>query len=113
MSEARLAPRLRRLPRTVVAGRRVRVAVTVRDRLLGLSRLPLSLAGGGLLIPGCRSVHTFGMRFVLDVFFLGRDGAVLRAARRVPPRRILVCRAATAVLELPSQAGGERASRRS
>lgn len=54
-----------------------------------------------LLIPRCRSVHTFGMRFPIDVAFLDRDGRVLRLARGVPPNRVLWCRAAAAVLEAP------------
>ena len=107
MSEAKPARRLRSLPREAVSGRLIPVATTVRSRLLGLSGIARARAGDGLLIPGCRSVHTLGMRFALDVFFLGPDGAVVRAVRRVPPRRVLVCCAAAAVLELPSQAGGE------
>jgi len=31
-----------------------------------------------LLIPRCRSVHTFGMRFALDLFWLDEWGRVLR-----------------------------------
>ena len=29
----------------------------------------------GLLIPRCRSVHTYGMRFPLDLLFLGRTAS--------------------------------------
>ena len=64
-------------------------------------------AGAGLLIPRCASVHTFGMRFALDVYFLDRDGRVLAVHRRVPPRRVLWHRGARKVLEIPS-ATGER-----
>ena len=87
-----------------LAGRRVRVAATWRARLLGLALLDRDSAGPGLLIPGCRSVHTFGMRFGLDLVFL--DGAMMPVSvrRRVPPRRIALERRAHSVLELP--AGG-------
>ena len=54
-----------------------------------------------LLIPGCRSVHTFGMRFALDIVFLDARGRVVRLERAVPRNRVLVCRAAAAVLEAP------------
>jgi hypothetical protein len=54
-----------------------------------------------LLIPRCRSVHTFGMRFALDLFWLDEWGRVLRVDRAVGPRRIRSCRAAVAVLEVP------------
>ena len=46
------------------------VATTVSSRLLGLALLRREHAGAGLLIPRCRSVHTFGMRFPIDVLFL-------------------------------------------
>jgi uncharacterized protein len=78
---------------------RAYVAMTRRSRLLGLGWLDDLPEGAGLLIPRCNSVHTFGMRFALDVDFLDADGQVLRRARAVPPRRILWCRRATAVLE--------------
>jgi hypothetical protein len=55
-----------------------------------------------LLIPRCRSVHTFGMRFSIDVAFLDADGRVLRVARDVPPRRVVSCRGAAGVLEAPA-----------
>ncbi len=54
-----------------------------------------------LLIPRCRSVHTFGMRFALDLFWLDEWGRVLRVDRGVAPGRIRSCRAAVAVLEAP------------
>jgi uncharacterized protein len=83
------------------------VAESFRSRLLGLSWRDRSKAGPGLLIPRCSSVHTFGMRFELDVFFLDGAGRVVVGHRAVPPRRVLCCREACAVLEIPSGEGGE------
>jgi hypothetical protein len=90
------------------------VAVGRRARLLGLAHLDPEQAGAGLLIPNCSSVHTFGMRFPLDLVFLnawpgpaGREaGAQVRLLtihRDVPPRRLVWCRAAAAVLEVPAE----------
>ncbi len=93
------------LPRREVLGVLVPVAVTRRSRLAGLALLPRERAGGGLLIPGCRSVHTFGMRFPLLAVFLG-PGETVIAARHAPPRRLLAERRAVAVLEVPAPAGG-------
>ena len=87
-----------------LAGRRVLVASTRRSRLLGLALLDREAAGAGLLIPGCRSVHTFGMRFGLDLVFLNGAMAPVSVRPRVPPRRVALERRARAVLELP--AGG-------
>jgi trehalose synthase len=96
--------RLRRLPSTTVLGRETPVAAGFRARLLGLSRLDRDEAGAGLLIPRCSGVHTFGMRFALDLVFLDRRGGVLSTRRAVPPRRLAADRRAAAVLELPSGA---------
>jgi uncharacterized membrane protein (UPF0127 family) len=59
-------------------------------------------AGQGLLLPGCRSVHTFGMRFPLDLVFLDADQRVIEIRRDVRPRRIVRSSEASAVLEMPS-----------
>jgi uncharacterized membrane protein (UPF0127 family) len=101
------AGRLRALPRRTVRGRDVAVATGFRSRLLGLSRLSRARAGAGLLIPRCAGVHTFGMRFELDLCFLDREGRALAVHRRVPPRRLRWHRGAAAVLEIPSPQGGE------
>ena len=71
-------------------------------RMLGLAHLDPAPDGRGLLIPGCRSVHTFGMRFAIDIHFIDRDGDVIRSEMAVKPRRMLYCRRACAVLELQS-----------
>jgi uncharacterized membrane protein (UPF0127 family) len=90
------------LARVEILGFRVRVGTGLPSRLLGLALLPRERAGPGLLIPLCSSVHTFGMRFALDVLFLDGDGRVIELRRGVPPRRVIRCPGAVAVLELPS-----------
>jgi uncharacterized membrane protein (UPF0127 family) len=73
--------------------------------LLGRRSLP---AGEGVLIRPAPSVHTFFMRFAIDVVFLSRDGEVMKVAHAVQPWRIRSCRRAYAVLELSA---GEAARR--
>jgi hypothetical protein len=102
--EGRLAARLRRLPFEQVNGVVVPVAVGLRARAVGLAGLDRDAAGVGLLIPRCASVHTFWMRFPLDIAFLDERGEVIEERLSVPPRRLLSQRAAKAVLERP--AGG-------
>lgn len=97
-----LATRFAHLPRERFGAIEVPVAVTSGSRLLGLSHLDRALAGPGLLIPRCRAVHTFGMRFPLDLLFLGSAGAVVAWVQAVPSRRFVAERAAEAVLEVPS-----------
>ncbi len=94
--------RFRGQPSAEIAGRRVRVALSSSARLLGLAMLDRAAAGTGLLLPGCRSVHTFGMLFRLDLFFLDEEGRVVREVRGVGPGRVVSCRAAESVLEVPS-----------
>jgi uncharacterized protein len=78
----------------------VRVAVSRRARLLGLALLrePPSCA---LLLPRTRSVHTFGMRFPVDLVWLDREGRAVRVDRAVRANRVRTCRAARAVAEIP------------
>lgn len=83
------------------------VADDFRTRLRGLSRRDRADAGPGLLIPRCAGVHTFGMRFELDLYFLDAAGRVIERRLGVPPRRVVWCRGACAVLEIPAGEGGE------
>jgi uncharacterized protein len=94
--------RFRGLQRVEILGTEVPVATERVSRLLGLALLSRRRAGPGLLIPGCRSVHTFGMRFSLDLLFLDAQGRVVELRRAVPPGRVMRCGGAMAVLELPS-----------
>jgi uncharacterized protein len=102
-----LPRRLRRLPHArctppSLDGCDVRCAHDPLARLLGLAWLRALPAGGGLLLPRTRSIHTFGMRFALDLIWLDREHRVVRVDRDVPPWRFRSCREARAVVELPS-----------
>jgi uncharacterized protein len=67
--------------------------------LLGRRELP---AGEGLLLRPASSVHTFFMRFPIDVVFLDRELRVLGLATNLKPWRAAARRGARAVLELPA-----------
>ncbi len=60
------------------------------------------------MIPRCRSVHTYGMRFPLDLLFLGVDFEPLIAVREVGPGHRVRVPEARSVLELPSDWDVER-----
>lgn len=98
----RPARRFRRLERRRVHGFEALVAGDPISRLLGLALLDRHRSPEGLLIPRCRSVHTFGMRFPLDLLFLGRDSEPLVAVREVEPGHRVRVPEARAVLEMPS-----------
>ena len=85
---------------------------TVADRmlsrmkgLLGRKDLP---TGEGILIRPAPSIHTFFMRFPIDVVFLSRQGEVLKIAEHVAPWRARSCRHSYAVLELAAGEAGRR-----
>ena len=102
-----LAPRLARLP--LVPGRPgVRRADSARARLLGLARLDRAAVpeGAALLLPRTRSVHTFGMRFAMELTWLDAAQSVVRVDPAVPPRRVRACRRARAVIERPAAGSG-------
>jgi hypothetical protein len=80
----------------------VRIARTFRERLVGLA-FRRDAPADGLLLPRTRSVHTFGMRFALDLHWLDGDGAVVRVDRAVPPGRVRTCLRARSVVEMPGR----------
>lgn len=101
-----LPERLARLPaRPLPGGLVLLTADSPRARLLGLALLDELPAHVALRLPRCRSVHTLGMRFALDLLFLDGRGAALRLARAVPPGRVVGCRRARAVVEARAGAG--------
>ena len=73
--------------------------------LLGRRNLP---EGEGLLLRPSSSIHTWFMRFAIDVVFLDRELRVLRVVDSLRPWRFAGCRGASAVLELPA---GEASAR--
>jgi uncharacterized membrane protein (UPF0127 family) len=56
--------------------------------------------GEGLWIVPCEAVHTFGMRFAIDLVFLDRRNIVRKVRSSVPPWRLSGCLRARSVLEL-------------
>jgi len=103
-----LDPRLATLERRALpGGLTLLVAGDRRTRRRGLAGLDALPAGYGLLFERCRSVHTIGMRFALDLVWLDGAGAVARLDRAVGPRRLRSCRHARAVVEV-SAGEGER-----
>ena len=59
--------------------------------------------GRGLHLAPCGSVHTFGMRFPLDLIFLSKDGCVCRVVANVVPWRVAWGGwSATQVIETPA-----------
>lgn len=74
--------------KAVTIGSRIGLANTSVSRLVGLLRKRSLDPGCGILIRPCSGVHTFGMRFPIDVVALDRNLRVVRVWRRLRPFRI-------------------------
>ena len=81
---------------------RVRVAASFAARARGLLFAPPLAPDEALLIAPCSSIHTFAMRYPIDVVFLDRCARIVRVAAAVPAGRLRFGWGAAAVLELAS-----------
>ena len=80
----------------------VEVALDSRSRrrgLLGRTALPERHA---LVIAPCSAVHTWFMRFPIDVLFVARDGRVVKIVNRIGAWRMTASLGAFAAIELPA-----------
>jgi uncharacterized membrane protein (UPF0127 family) len=77
----------------------IHVARAYGERRRGLAGMEPMPAEHALRIPRTNSVHTFGMRFALDLVWLGRGGDVVRIDHDVPSGRLKLCVRARSVVE--------------
>src|SRR4051794_8876250 len=77
------------------------IADTRAARLIGLLGSDRLKEGQGLWIVPCASIHTLGMKFLIDLVYLNRNCRVLKVKAGVTPWRISACLWAASVLELP------------
>lgn len=97
------------LTRRTVLATRMEVAGTGAKRNKGLLGREGLADGEGLWIVPCESVHTFFMRFAIDLVYLDREKRVKKVRSDVGPWRLSACFSAHSILELPS--GTIRATR--
>jgi uncharacterized membrane protein (UPF0127 family) len=81
---------------------RAEVADTSAKRRTGLLKHTGLAPGEGLWIVPCEGVHTFAMKFTIDVLFLNRKHKVLKIRPNMVRRRIALSLLAHSVLELPA-----------
>jgi uncharacterized protein len=93
---------VRNLTRDRVIGSRIREARSFFARGRGLMFVSGLERGEGLIIDPCSSIHTFCMRFPLDVLYMDRNNRVIRADVGMKPWRIgPVFTGSKWVIELP------------
>jgi uncharacterized membrane protein (UPF0127 family) len=82
---------------------RLWVAATVLSRARGLLGRRGLEEGEGLLITPCKGVHTFLMRFPIDVVFLDRENRIIHTVAHLQPHRMTrVLLRSSSVIELPA-----------
>lgn len=94
--------RIRNQTRDAVLAEAAGAADTSAARRVGLLKHEKLAEGEGLWIAPCEAVHTFGMKFAIDVLYLDRKRKVLKVRERLVPWRISGCLRAHSVLELPA-----------
>ncbi|MEA2447680.1 MAG: uncharacterized protein QOK47_1317 [Actinomycetota bacterium] len=88
-----------------VVARRIRFADSAWGRMRGLMFVPHMPPDEALVLDPARQVHTFGMRFNIDVIFCDDEWNVVHLVRRMRPGRITRwVRHGRRVIELPGGA---------
>ena len=108
-SELDVRYRIFNLTRQLVIAERVEVADRGAKRRKGLLGRDGLGPGEGLWIVPCESVHTFGMRFPIDLIYVDRKKRVRKVRSGMPAWRLSASFSAHSVIELP--AGAVRASK--
>lgn len=93
---------MRNQTRATVLAEAADVADTSATRRTGLLKHERLAPGEGLWIVPCESVHTFFMKFPIDLVYLDRDRKVRKVRSAVPAWRLSACLSAHSILELPA-----------
>jgi hypothetical protein len=93
---------VKNLTRDTVLATCLEVANTSSKRNKGLLGRECLSSGEGLWIIPCEAVHTFWMRFAIDLVYLDRKKQIRKLVSDVHPWRMSACLWAHSVLELPS-----------
>ena len=93
---------VRNQTRQTVLASRADVADTSERRRVGLLKHTSLAPGEGLWIAPCESVHTFFMKFPIDLVYLDKRLRVRKVRHAVRPWRLSACLTAHSVLELPA-----------
>jgi uncharacterized membrane protein (UPF0127 family) len=93
---------VRNLTRGTQLARRAELAGNGRNRRKGLLGRDRLASGEGLWIVPCEAVHTFGMRFPIDLVYIDRQNRIVKIRSNLGPWRISGCLRAHSVIELPA-----------
>jgi uncharacterized membrane protein (UPF0127 family) len=88
--------------RGTILATQLEIAGTGSSRNKGLLGRESLLPGEGLWIVPCEAVHTFFMRFPIDLVYLDRQHHIKKVRSDVGAWRLSVCLTAHSVVELPA-----------
>jgi uncharacterized membrane protein (UPF0127 family) len=91
---------IRNQTRGTVLGEAVELADTSEKRRTGLLKHERLQPGEGLWIVPCESVHTFFMKFAIDLVYVDKRHKVRKVRHSVAPWRMSACLSAHSVIEL-------------
>ncbi|HEC68897.1 MAG TPA: DUF192 domain-containing protein [Candidatus Omnitrophica bacterium] len=86
-----------------VLASQAKIADNFFKRFLGLMFRKSLSKEEALIFFRAPSIHTFFMRFALDILFLDKEGKVLRIARKIKPWRMVFCRNSSVTVEFSSE----------
>ncbi len=95
------------MTRQTVLAQAADVADTSAKRRTGLLKHERLDPGEGLWIVPCESVHTFFMKFPIDLVYLDKGKKVKKVRHAVPAWRMSACLTAHSILELPAGVAAE------
>ena len=86
----------------VLVADRVLTAFDSASRRTGLLHHNALPAGTALIIAPSNAIHTFFMRFAIDVAFVAKDGRIVKIRNAIRPWRMAAAWRAYAAIELPA-----------
>ncbi|HXM40588.1 MAG TPA: DUF192 domain-containing protein [Bryobacteraceae bacterium] len=95
---------VRNQTRNTILADAAELADTSDKRRTGLLKHDRLDPGQGLWIVPCESVHSFFMKFAIDLVYLDRNNRVRKVRHRMVPWRVSACLSAHSILELPAGA---------
>lgn len=93
---------VKNLDRKTQLATRMEVARTSQSRSKGLLGRTGLEPGEALWIVPCEAVHTFWMRFAIDLVYIDKQRRVRKVKSSVPPWRMSACLSAHSIIELPA-----------
>lgn len=89
--------------KNIILAEEIFLAHTFFSRSRGLLNKRNFPSGQGIILAPCKAVHTFFMRFPIDLIFVDKNYKVLKLLANIKPNRLTgICWSACKVVELPA-----------